>query len=239
MYNRWYTYRNSKNLNEAEKKYIDTYLVKIGKIRWTLQKFVDDYKVFYSKYKRLPLPNAETEEERSVYSRYRYYTNKYNCNKEEFELLQSVGLVSADNVRKVVKKFVEKYNNFVKTHNRKPKKGISKEEDSLYGQYLRYTNPKYLNEEEIKYVKINLKKVEFVRESLIIFVRDYLKYVEKYNCNPKSNSTDDEGKMLYSRFAYYTYAPNIKNIEIQYLLDNGIKVRGLDKLEKYNRKLEL
>lgn len=238
LYLRWHKYRDFDNLNEEEKEYYQKNIVDMGNISWLLQKFVNDFNAFYEKYNRFPSQNAKTEEELSVYSRYRYYSKKYNCNKEELQLLKDNGIIPKDNVRKCVIKFVDEYNDFVSTYNRKPNTK-SKEERNLCSKYHRYTTVENINKDEIVYIEKNMIKVSDVRESVKLFVKQYLDFVSKYNKVPANNSNDDKENSLYSRHWFYTNALNLTEDEIKFILDNNIYVRNLDKLDRYNRKFEI
>ena len=235
LYLRWHKYRNVDNLNAAETEYIEKNLVKIGNINWLLQKFVNEYNKFVKENNRTPVANAKTKEERSVYSRLCYYTHTYKPNEDELQLLIDNNIVSTDNIRKKVKEFVKEYNEFIEMYGRKPKNGNTKEENSLYSKYLRYTNPEKLNNEELIYVNNNLIKVKKIRDALKTSVADYLNFVQTHGRKPRNNSSNHEETLLYGRIWTYTYAPNIRNEEIQYLLDHGLKVRGIDKLIEYGR----
>lgn len=238
LYLRWHKYRNFNNLNEEEKEYYIKNIVDIGKISWLLQKFVNDFNAFYAKYNRFPSQNAETEEEASIYSRYRYYTNRYNCNDEELQLLKENGIIPKDNVRKAIIKFVNEYNEFVSTYKRKPRT-CNIDERKLYSKISRYTKDKNLNEDEIAYIEKNMIKVSDVRESVKLFVKEYLDFVSKYNRVPSNNSNDDKENRLYHKYWFYTNALNLTEDEIKYVLDNVIYLRNIDKLGRYNRKFEL
>lgn len=238
LYLRWHKYRNYDNLNAEEIEYFEKYIVKMSNVSWLLQKFVNEFNAFYERCNRFPTQYADTEEERSIYSRYRYYTNRYLCNKYELQLLKDNNIIPNDNVRRVVKKFVQEYNTFVIDYGRKPNTK-SKVEKALCGKYARYTNPDNLNDDEIRYVDKNLLKPSKVRESVKKFVKECLELKANHIKLSSKKVVECFGKKFYHKYWFYTNALNLNNDEIRYLQDNDIDVRNLDKMEKYNRKFEI
>lgn len=158
-----------------------------------------------------------------------YRQNKLN--EKQIEKLEELGMVwiaggfGVDNIRVELKKFVQQYLEFKKTHGRAPSKnGNISGEFALHDRFLQWTksNRRKLTKEEKEYLMqngIKVREEDLVGEHLKLFVQDYLEFYRIHKRNPKT--TED----LYSRWFKWTNSKNLNEEQKNYLVEHGIEFR--------------
>lgn len=141
--------------------------------------------------------------------------------------------IQQNKVRRAIVNFVANYNEFVTIHNRNPR-SYNPDEKSLYIARYRYTNPKNLNDEEIKYLQDNLIVIKEVKLAVENFVKEYKDYVKRYGCEP----TIITEPSLYSKMNMYTNPKYLTEGDIQYLQKNGIEINLFDKTKSIREKVK-
>jgi len=243
LYHLWRKYRNPENLEHAnEIQYIQENLVKASKdsIREAVKNFVEDFNKFVLENKRYPLcyknPTDKTSiYERNLYNRWIVYRNPENLeNEEEIQYIDK-NLIK-ENVREILKQFVDEFNLFVLEHKRVPTSvkdtttSEKRDERNLYQKWYQYRNLANLeNEDEIRYIQENLIKLPQIRVEVKEFVEKFNKFVADNKRQPSSSPKNQEERNLYKQWKKYTQAKNLKHQdEIDYLQDNGISITGLE-----------
>lgn len=227
IYLRWINYRNKDNLTEVEKTYLDENLVKLESVSVPMMEFVKEFKRFIEIHGRKPSIVGESKE-KNLYRRYAYYKKEKNFNEDQIVFLKANGIISADNVRDAIKKFVTEFNDFVETHRRYPIQGKDK---ALCAKWRVYTDPKNLNKEELEYVQTRLAKSDNIRQKVKEFVEKYNRFISTYNKKPKYSSEDKEERYLCELYYRYTNAKYLRDEEIEFIESRGIKVKGTKKQE--------
>ncbi len=176
LYDMWRRYRQIKNLNEDEQKYLKANIIKVVEeytdtVRKSVKDFVEKFNTFVRDYGREPKsyekPKSQEEiDEMNLYSNWRKKRQAKNLNSDEIRYLKEHGIEVVedytDAVRKVVKDFVEKFNKFTTTCGRnpkmihKPKNQEEIDEKKLWRLWNKYRKVQNLeNEDEIKYLQSN------------------------------------------------------------------------------------
>ena len=238
LYSKWIKYGDSKNLNDAEIKYIKGNGIELRDertVRTVVKKFVEDYNSFVRANGRKPKRRGNNKED-GLYQRFCIYTNPHNINEQELKYLEKNGIdiryeeIDTDNIRTEIKKFVKDYLSFVSENKREPKSNKNSLENGLYQRYRKYTNPDNITEEELLYLKdnnIQIQVVEDIRKSVINFVAEYNEFVLKYKREPErvSSNSDVNEERLYSKWLTYANPENLSEDELKYICNNGITLR--------------
>lgn len=222
-------------------------------VRVDLKQFVEKFNAFIKEKKHFPryTPTIGTQEEinieRNLYHRWKRWINDKNLNNYEIEYLHKHGietidpeLAKKDPVRPELKQLVTEYNEFIKVHDRAPgdvrkyRLELTEEEKyeyKLYHRHFRWTKVASLNEDEKKYIKDNLMR-DFIRIALRKFVARFNAFVKATGRMPRSNSygVDKEERNLYKMWGKWSHKiGNLNEYEVQYLKDNNIPIKSLDK----------
>ena len=205
-------------------------------IRFSVKKFVQEFLAFKEKSNRYPRKSAD-KDENSLYTRWSIYTNPHNLNEDEKKFINANNIKSPkeDVIHNYIIDFVNDYLEFIQKYHRKPRhRGSEPGETNLYQKLLKYTNPANINEEERQFIEshsIEIREkqtIENIRQSIIIFVDDFIKFKEVYKRNPRSTTES----ALYQRWFKYTNLPDLTNEEIKYLQDNDIEFLKKDIVRK-------
>ena len=128
---------------------------------------------------------------------------KIALSEKEKQIITDIGFIwlarglDVDNVRVQLKRFVEKFNEFVTKHRREPKASErpknqeEKDEKNLYTSWLRYRQAKNLNADEINYLQEHgiedlEEYTDTVRKAVKNFVEKFNGFVSEYKKNPMS-----------------------------------------------------
>lgn len=225
-------YTNAKILNLAEVEYLtENGLILRNEgdnIRVEVKRFVADYISFVKTNKRAP--KSKRTKERSIYLRWLKYTNQENLTSEELQYIRDndIGIrekiVIEDEVGLAVKEFVKDCLEFYKKNKRKPS---STTELPLYRRYLRYTNPKNLNEAERRYIldnNIERYSKDIIRPTIKQFVERLERFINDHKRMPRKSVEDPEERKLYGQFYRYTADPstNLNEFEKMYLREHNV-----------------
>ncbi|MFQ6724082.1 MAG: hypothetical protein ACLRFE_01935 [Clostridia bacterium] len=237
LYGKMIRYTNANNLSEVEIEYLEDndieirYLDDTNLVRKVVKKFVAEYKEFVEENGREPKKQNET----NFYYKKIYYTNSKNLTEAEIRYLEENGISvrtfdRSDPIGKGVKNFVQEYKDLIEKNGRKPR---YETERGLYDKMIRYTNPKNLSDDDIKYLKENgieirsLDKTNSIRESVIKFVQEYNAFVTSNGRNPLQSSgikIEEKLSVKYRICMDSANKLNLNDVEKQYIEDNLIKI---------------
>ena len=171
LYLLWLRYTNPENLQGKEREFIDQNGIKVREIKGEVEgvrecviKFVEKYKKFVKNYNKNPHSKGSLEGENVLYGLMYRYTNPENLQGKEKKYLEKNGIKvknKVEGVRDCIVRFVEKYEDFVETYNKRPQyAGKIEGENHLYALLVLYTNPDNLKaKEETQYLIDNGIKV--------------------------------------------------------------------------------
>lgn len=251
LYGSWKNYTNIKNLNPKEIEYLINNGIKLRNskqkgadldgVRFIVKDFIEKYIIFVNTHHKHPQAKGSIEGESALYSLWIKYTNPKNINEEEKQfIINNIDYHELDNIRLEVKDFVKRYLNFVNSFGRRPYND-GELERNLYGLWTRYTNPKNINSEEerflinngfeMRHVKKKSKDIDNIRFPVKRFVEKYLKFVNTYHKHPQQKGNIEDEDSLYQLWITYANPENLNKEEQQFLIDNGIKMRKIQKVQ--------
>lgn len=225
---KWTVIKRGKELTDAEKDYVEQFLVKVENIRPVIREFAEKYTQFIKEQGRKPKA-SNSEEERVLYRWFEWYTKSKHLNEAEIKYLTNLGFEirypQTDNIRPAVKKFVKDYNAFVEINHRDPTFSRDEDEKHLYLKWQRYTGVNKsldLNDDEREYIAKNLSKVN-IRRVIKLFADDLSAFIKVNGRLPKDKFRDE--KNLFNKWKKYTNPDNINEYESKYLTDAGIDIK--------------
>lgn len=193
-------------------------------VRNAVKRFVKVFNDFLDFYHRVPSPVIKKEAK--LYREWKRFTSFEGLNAEEIEYIKN-NLRTIEqaylekevdeediknNIRLVVKKVVQEFNDFVEEHKRAPSYK-NEDERSLYNSIIRYSKPNNITSAEKDYIDKYLNKKYLVRTALIKYVKDFNEYFVEHLSLPPANSN------LYQRGRDYK-PENLNPAELQYYINN-------------------
>lgn len=249
LYLKHRNYCSDKFSSEQEIEYINNNLLKFN-VRTAIVNFVNDFNKFVIENKRVP-SSASVGEECNLYTKWKFYLRLESLNEDEIKYIENNLVVhyimpkktKRDNVRLTLKNFVQDFNAFINKNGRLPKSTVkNKEERLIYSQWLYFSNPKNVNQEELEYIDKLLVKRDNVSIYVKRFVDDYNNFVKKYNRHPQQKRSSEES-LIYRRWLLYTKTKTLNDEEVEYIkknLNDMSNVRSfiVNFVEKYNAFIE-
>ena len=231
------------NLSEYEQKYIEENTIKVV-VRIDLRKFITQFNDFVQKNGRYPKRSKTDKMEDALYKAWWRYTKSETLTDKEKEYFNKMIINLAKDeaeedknnkskIKNAIILFVNNYKLFIQTYGSEPKRcGTRPNEVELYKQKWRFTQRKYLSNDDAKYLMENgfniTESIENVRNSIIKLVNNYTEFVQTYGSEPKYSGTRPGERDLCRRKRRLTQIGNVTPEEIKYLRENGFTMEDYD-----------